>query len=109
MSRSINRKRSLQRPTDPISLEFELEKSITSDFLIADVWAHERRHLLFATDVQLNLLKEARRWYIDGTFKIVDKPFYQLLSFHAFLRKGNSVAQVPLAYAIMSGKNFEDY
>ena len=46
----------------------------------------ERRHLIFATDKQLELLVNARRWYVDGTFWIVRKPFVQLLTVHAFVR-----------------------
>ena len=57
------------------------------DFLVADVHVDDQRHLVFATPAQLELLKNARRWFCDGTFKIVSRPFIQLWSVHAFIRK----------------------
>ena len=35
-----------------------------------------RRHLLFARGEQLHILGRGKRWYIDGTFKIVKSSFY---------------------------------
>jgi hypothetical protein len=52
------------------------------------------RHLIFATQKQLQLLKKARRWYIDGTFFITPKPFYQVYVIHAFIRHGELEQQV---------------
>ncbi|KAH3793759.1 hypothetical protein DPMN_147278 [Dreissena polymorpha] len=58
--------------------------------------------VIFATSYQLNQLKEARRWFIDGTFKLVKPPFYQLSTMHAFVKKGDDTKQVPLVYVQMS-------
>ncbi|XP_055956217.1 uncharacterized protein LOC130012399 [Patella vulgata] len=33
----------------------------------------EHRHLMFATQTQLELLKTCKRWFMDGTFKVVSK------------------------------------
>jgi len=41
------------------------------DFLVADVKVDNQRHFLFATPQQLGLLKRAKRWYMDGTFKVI--------------------------------------
>ena len=67
------------------------------------------RHLVFATDQQMRLLQKAKRLYLDATFKVVKAPFTQLFSIHCFIRHGDSMKQVPLAYFLMSGKSKEDY
>ncbi len=40
----------------------------------------QERHLIFATDLQLELLRKARRWFDDGTFDASKAPFSQLFS-----------------------------
>ena len=63
----------------------------------------------FFTQNQLTLLKNARRWFVDATFKVVKAPFKQLWSIHTFVRVDNETKQVPLAFALMSGKRRKDY
>jgi hypothetical protein len=78
-------------------------------FLRRDVKNLNEKHLIFATDRMLSLLCKARTWYMDGTFKLVKKPFLQLYSIHAFIKCGSCVKQVPLAFILMSCKKRIDY
>lgn len=41
------------------------------EFLIGDIRVDTQRHFLLATEKQLNLLRSAKRWYMDGTFKVI--------------------------------------
>ena len=86
-----------------------INEKLSSSFFRAEVRNGERRHLIFATDQQLQLLKKAKTFYIDGTFKVVRQPFYQLLSIHSFVRCGDDMKQLPLLFAVMAGKTSEDY
>ena len=55
------------------------------------------------TSDQKELMKKAKKWYIDATFKVLREkdPFDQLLSIHAFIKADGQTKQVPLASAIM--------
>ena len=52
----------------------------------------------------ISILPEAKNRYIDATFKVVCKPFTQLFSILAFVKLGEHAKQIPLLFAIMSGK-----
>ena len=111
----VVRKRSGQdrqhkRPKDPKDLNFELNYDhLPDNFVSADISVGDRRHLVMYTEPQLKLMKRTKRWYIDATFKIVKAPFMQLLSVHGFVKHGENYKQVPLAYALMSGRKKNDY
>ena len=61
------------------------------------------------TDHQLQLLADAKTWYMDATFRVVNKPWLQLFSIHSFIRSGREMKQVPLVFCFMSGKRKKDY
>ncbi|XP_078701705.1 uncharacterized protein LOC144927841 [Branchiostoma floridae x Branchiostoma belcheri] len=67
------------------------------------------RRVVFATDHQLKLLARAKTWYMDATFKVVRKPFYQLFGIYAFVCEDDTEKQVPLAIVFMSNEDKKDY
>ena len=99
MARAANPLRQSLRPEDPKDLD-----CILQGFFQAEVYVKKRRHLIFATDEQLTVLTKANSWYLDGTFKLVRKPFQQLVTINAFVRSGDHAKQVPLVFVLMSGK-----
>ncbi|XP_035690632.1 uncharacterized protein LOC118425699 [Branchiostoma floridae] len=111
MVRMANKRRQELRPKDPTTLEFDLEEQHLPDgFLKADIQSDGHRMLVFATDQQLKLLSRAKTWYMDATFKVVGRPFYQLFGIHAFVREDQeNEKQVPLALVFMSHKDKKDY
>ena len=67
------------------------------------------RHIVFPSAAMMSLLSKAKQWYVDATFKVVRKPFYQLLSIHAFIKKDGALKHIPLCYVLMSHKRKRDY
>ena len=110
LARKANYARSSSRPKERVGLDFELKiGDIPDNFLISDVTLEGARHLVFATEQQLAVLKDAKVWYIDATFKVVREPFYQLFSVHSFVRTGEDMKQIPLLFALMSRRRTKGY
>ena len=86
-------------PKDPKDLDFGLaEDLIPAGFFQKDITVDNCHHLLFATDKMIDIFHPAKNWFIDATFKIVQHPFSQLLSIHAFIKSDNSLKQVSLMF-----------
>ena len=90
--RIINRARASCRPKDPSDLTFDLdldylEETIPEEFFRRTVVVGGKKHFIFCTAKQANSLVKGKTWYLDGTFKVVKQPFYQLLSIHFFFSR----------------------
>ena len=84
LDRVTNQHRQKMRPNHPSDLDFETQYDhVPEDFLKRDIIVNEKRHLLCATDHRFDLLKKAKQWYVDATFKMVKAPFTELLSVHS--------------------------
>lgn len=96
-----------------ISILLQLDNSFMKenmpDFNCIDVDASGHCHLLVYTDHQLELLAIAKTWFMDATFRVVNRPWLQLFTINSFIRSGTHMKQVPLMYCFMSSKRKADY
>ena len=98
------------RPHEPKNLDFELDfAQIPDDFFQGDVVVDIARHVILATPAMLQLLSQAKRWYVDGIFKVNRKSFVQLLSIHAFVQKDRALKHTPFCFILMSKRRKRDY
>lgn len=110
IARAANKVCQRLRPEDREDLDFVLDDdALPENFLVSDIEIRNKRHLVFAVEAQLELQAKAKTWYIDDTFKLVRRPFTQLLTINAFVRSGESFKQVSLVYVLMSSRKKKDY
>ena len=69
---NANYHRRRNHPQRPQDLDFQLNMDhIPDNFLRWDIPVEGARHLLFASDVQLDLMSNAKTWYVDATFHVM--------------------------------------
>jgi hypothetical protein len=99
-------------PKHPKDINFDFE-TLPPDFLVADLLLatenDRARHVIFATEYMLQLLSQARRFYVDGTFSVVREPFKQLFTIHVTVRSGDQEVNVPVCFVLMSRRRTKDY
>ena len=78
-------------PDDSRDQDFDLAQDFIPDgfYLIVD----DPCHLLFTTNKMINILSQAKHWFIDATFKLIKKPFTQVLSIHAIIKCDDCLKQ----------------
>ena len=71
-----------------------------------DFLRHQEEDLVvFAADVDLDILAKAAHWFADGTFKIAPRGYYQQYTLHAY----SDGVMYPCVYALLPGKSEATY
>lgn len=80
------------------------------NLLLADYREQKKRVIVFASEEIKKYFKLCKHFYIDGTFKICIKSFYQLYTIHADVGSNEDyVNVVPVAYALLPDKKESTY
>jgi hypothetical protein len=83
---------------------------IYQKLLLADYTGQKKRVIVFASEEMKKYLKLCKHFYIDGSFKICIKTFYQLCTIHANVGSNEDyVNVVPVAYALLPDKKTSTY
>ncbi|CAF4933851.1 unnamed protein product, partial [Rotaria sp. Silwood1] len=102
LARTVRRQRPTLSLTSSSQLPIELRKTDRGDDFIL---YEDNEMIIFTTKRNLSLLKECTHWFVDGTFKVCPKQFYQLFTLHALLKS----VVIPLVYGLLIGKSGDDY
>ena len=106
-----NRHRKALRPQEPTDYQTELQyEFLPEGFVRANIQEPERRPIIMANDTGIKTLLKVKCWYMDGTFKVVRKPFKQLFTVHGFIKTSEgAIKQIPLMFVLMMTKKSKDY
>ena len=77
------------------------ETDAGENFLLVEDCQGDSKIVIFSTEHNLELLAQAEKIYVDGTFQICPRVFYQIFSLHAF-KNGR---QFPLVYCLLPRKS----
>lgn len=91
----------------PADLPREITETTTGErFLIFDSGVEDpNRILMFAGPNAVELMKESKHWFADGTFKVSPRIFFQLYTVHALLNE----RVIPCIYALLPNKTLDTY
>jgi len=75
LGRAANAFRHKSRPRNPTDMDFEFQyehipAEIQEEDTTKDIIVDGRRHIIVSTNRHLDVLASARRWFVDGTFKV---------------------------------------
>ena len=107
VARCMRKRRNSKLPPKPQSKsEFETamsdqENPLIANYLLGCVSFLHDYGLQFGVQRALTELEIAQEIHVDGTFKTVPKPFYQLLTVHAVIND----SMTPCFYALLTGKS----
>lgn len=113
VKRTINRVRNKKdaEPSQPSTLNsliipeiFQITNS-GEQFLFHDSGPTKNRILIFATQRNLNILRDCKDWLADGTFKTSPSIFFQVFTIHGIF----SNQPIPLIYALLPNKSKTTY
>ena len=78
----INYNRRKGRPTDLKTINFVINFEKIQQHFFRSI--NQSKHIILMSEEMIINLEKCRVGYIDGTFRIINKPFKQLLGIHYF-------------------------
>ncbi|KAE9544177.1 hypothetical protein AGLY_001356 [Aphis glycines] len=100
LKRQVRRIRNNKIAISDVYKNYSLSIGINEIFLLADSGPSNERILIFGRPLGLELLKDSKIWYMDGTFKVAPTPFSQVYVILAEFLRGVH----PAIYALPPNK-----
>lgn len=108
--RRVNKYKKSLLPRDPTTVDFEWDQfAMPLNFLCSDVRLDSARHSIFATEAQLEILRESKEWHVETALKFPRQPFNYVFSIDAYVEQDKSMQRLSLAICIMSNSTKDDY